>query len=91
MMNSREGFAGPINLGNSDEFTMNELAEILLEMTGSKSKIVRLPLPADDPVRRKPLIDLAKKELGWTPIVPLRIGLGKTVDYFRQLINGETI
>ena len=91
MMNSREGFTGPINLGNPEEFTINELAEILLEMTDSKSKIVRLPLPEDDPVRRKPLIDLAKKELSWTPIIPLRTGLEKTVGYFRQLINGETI
>jgi len=91
MMNSREGFTGPVNLGNPEEYTINELAEIILEMTGSKSKIIRLPLPADDPIKRKPLIDLAKNELGWTPIVPVRTGLKKTIDYFRRLIEGEII
>ena len=91
MMNSREGFTGPVNLGNPEEYTINELAEIILEMTGSKSKIIRLPLPADDPIKRKPLIDLAKNELGWTPIVPVRTGLKKTIDYFRRLIDGEII
>jgi len=86
MMDSREGFAGPVNLGNPAEFTVGELADIVLEMTGSKSRTVRRPLPQDDPLQRKPLIVLAKNELGWAPAVPLREGLEKTIGYFRELI-----
>lgn len=86
MMNSRDGFAGPVNLGNPGEFTMLELAEKVIELTGSSSKIVFRPLPEDDPKQRKPMIDLAQKELnGWTPKVALEEGLKKTIEYFRSL------
>ncbi len=83
MMNSRDGFTGPVNLGNTEEFTMFELAELVIKLTGSKSKIVYQPLPMDDPSKRKPMIDLAKKELDWAPIVKLEDGLRKTIAYFR--------
>lgn len=82
MMNSREGFTGPVNLGNPGEFTMLELAEKVIAQTGSKSKIVYRPLPQDDPTQRKPVIDLAKKELDWQPKVMLDEGLRKTIAYF---------
>ena len=84
MMNSREGFTGPVNLGNPEEFTMLELAEKVLALTGSKSKIVYRPLPQDDPVQRKPVIDLAKKELDWKPKIILEEGLKKTISYFEK-------
>ena len=86
MMNSRDGFVGPVNIGNPGEFTIRELAEIVTEVTGSRSKIVYEPLPSDDPVQRKPLIDLAKKELGWEPAIALKDGLVKTIEYFAQII-----
>ncbi|TDK41895.1 UDP-glucuronic acid decarboxylase family protein [Algoriphagus formosus] len=86
LMNSRDGFTGPVNIGNPGEFTMLELANLVLELTESKSKLVFMPLPQDDPMQRKPVIDLAKKELGWEPTVPLREGLLKTIDYFRQIV-----
>lgn len=82
MMNSRDGFTGPVNLGNPGEFTMLELAEKVIQFTGSRSKIVHMPLPQDDPTRRKPVIELAKKELGWEPKTPLDNGLQKTIQYF---------
>ena len=85
MMNSRDGFTGPVNLGNPGEFTMLELAEKVLALTGSKSKIVYKPLPQDDPTQRKPVIDLAKKELDWEPKVALEEGLKKTIAYFEQV------
>ena len=87
MMNSRDGFTGPVNLGNPGEFTMLELAEKVIELTGSKSKIIHQPLPADDPTQRKPVIDLAKKELGWKPKIKLDDGLLKTMDYFKKEVN----
>ena len=87
MMDSREGFTGPINLGNPGEFTMLELAELVLEITGSKSLISYLPLPQDDPVQRKPVIELAKKELRWEPRIQLREGLEKTIAYFANIIR----
>ena len=76
---------GPINLGNPGEFTMIELAEQVLKLTGSRSKIIHLPLPQDDPRQRKPDISLARAQLGWEPKVPLAEGLKRTIDYFRQL------
>ncbi|SEA23663.1 UDP-glucuronic acid decarboxylase family protein [Selenomonas ruminantium] len=85
MMNSRDGFTGPVNLGNPGEFTMLELAEKVLALTGSKSKIVYKPLPQDDPTQRKPVIDLAKKELDWEPKVALNEGLKKTIAYFEEV------
>jgi UDP-glucuronate decarboxylase len=88
LMNSRDGFTGPVNIGNPGEFTMLELAQLVIEMTGSKSKLQFLPLPQDDPMQRQPVIDLAKKELDWEPKVDLRSGLVKTIDYFDKLLKG---
>jgi UDP-glucuronate decarboxylase len=85
LMNSREGFTGPVNVGNPNEFTIRELAETVIELTGSKSKIVFEPLPADDPMQRQPDISLAKKELGWEPNIQLREGLTKTIEYFKSI------
>ena len=76
---------GPINIGNPDEVTMRELAERILSLTGSRSKIVLLPLPSDDPRQRQPDIELAKKTLSWTPIVGLDEGLRETIAYFRNI------
>ena len=87
MMDSREGFTGPVNLGNPDEITIVGLAETVVKMTGSKSKIVHVPLPPDDPYKRKPTIELAKRELDWTPTISLETGLGKTIEYFHRLIS----
>lgn len=87
MMDSREGFTGPVNLGNPGEFTMLELAELVIRMTNSKSKIVFCPLPQDDPKQRKPVIDLAKKELDWEPTIPLEKGLEKTIAYFVERLK----
>lgn len=90
MMNSRDGFVGPVNIGNPIEFTMLELAELVIELTNSKSKIIHMPLPQDDPMQRQPVIDLAKKELnGWEPKIHLREGLGKTINYFDGLIKSN--
>ncbi len=87
MMDSRKDFTGPVNLGNPVEFTMLELADMVINLTGSRSKIVHKPLPKDDPVKRKPLITLANRELGWEPKVMLREGLKKTVSYFEKEEN----
>jgi UDP-glucuronate decarboxylase len=84
MMDSRDYFSGPVNIGNPTEFTIKELAEMVIRLTDSKSKIVYLPLPQDDPKQRRPDITLAKKELGWSPVVPLEEGLLKTIDYFKE-------
>ncbi len=85
LMESESGVTGPINLGNPGEFTMLELAEQVLDLTKSKSKIRHLPLPADDPKQRKPDISRARQYLGWEAGIPLAEGLARTVDYFRQL------
>lgn len=85
MMNSRDGFTGPVNLGNPGEYTMLELAEKVLKLTGSNAKIVYKPLPSDDPTQRKPVIELAKKELDWEPHIMLEEGLRRTIDYFREV------
>ncbi|MCE5336629.1 MAG: SDR family oxidoreductase [Desulfobacteraceae bacterium] len=90
LMKTPKGFTGPVNLGNPTEFTILELADLVLEMTGSKSELVRKPLPQDDPVMRKPNISLAKEHLGWEPKVPLREGLKKTIDYFDDLLRAES-
>ena len=84
LMNSREGFSGPVNIGNPGEFTMLELANKVIDYTGSKSKLVFFPLPQDDPMQRKPIIDLAKTELGWEPKIDLNEGLQKTISYFKR-------
>ncbi len=86
MMNSRDGFTGPVNLGNPGEFSMLQLAEKVIALTESKSKIIYRPLPQDDPTQRKPIIDLAKKELDWTPTIPLDEGLVRTIEYFKGQI-----
>lgn len=86
MMNSRNGFTGPVNLGNSKEFTMLELAQKVIELTESKSKIIFLPLPQDDPKQRKPLTDMAKKELDWEAEIQLDAGLKETINYFKTKI-----
>ena len=85
MMNS-ENFTGPVNLGNPEEFTMMELAEIIMKLTGSSSKIVHCPLPGDDPTQRRPVIELAKDKLNWEPVIPLEEGLMKTIAYFREIV-----
>ena len=88
MMATGDDFIGPVNIGNPVEFTMLELAQNIIELTGSSSKIVYLPLPADDPTQRQPDISLAKEKLGnWEPKVPLREGLIKTIEYFDQLLS----
>jgi UDP-glucuronate decarboxylase len=85
MMNNSTGFIGPVNIGNPHEFTIRQLAEQVIEMCGSKSKLVQRPLPPDDPTRRKPDISLAKNELGWEPKIELAEGLKHTVDWFKSI------
>lgn len=85
LMDSEPGFTGPVNLGNPGEFTIRQLAEKVIEMTGSSSQIVTQPLPQDDPMQRKPDISLAHDRLGWTPQIDLEEGLGRTIKYFSQL------
>ena len=87
MMNSEEGFTGPINLGNPGEFTMLELAEMVLKLVGSRSKLVFKPLPEDDPRQRKPDISLAKTKLAWEPKVALADGLKETIVYFKGVLS----
>ena len=82
-MMETEDFTGPVNIGNPMEFTMLELAEKVVALTGSASTIIHRPLPSDDPLQRKPVIDLAKDKLGWAPKIPLEEGLEKTIAYFR--------
>ena len=90
MMKTDDDFTGPVNIGNPGEFTMLELANEIIDITGSKSKIVHLPLPQDDPTQRQPDISLAKEKLdGWEPTIPLREGLVKTIAYFEQLLKEE--
>jgi UDP-glucuronate decarboxylase len=86
MMNNNDGFIGPVNLGNPTEFTILELAEQVIRLTGSSSKIVFKPLPADDPTQRRPNIDLARQKLGWQPTIELEEGLNRTISYFREVI-----
>ncbi len=87
MMATEVGFTGPVNIGNPTEFTMLELAEIVLRLTSSKSKIVYQPLPSDDPKQRQPNTELAKAKLGWTPKVTLEDGLKETISYFLKLLD----
>jgi UDP-glucuronate decarboxylase len=87
MMDTPEGMTGPINLGNPGEYTMLELAEKVLQLTGSRSKLVFRTLPQDDPRQRKPDIALAQQHLGWKPTISLDEGLGKTIAYFRQTLQ----
>jgi UDP-glucuronate decarboxylase len=84
MMNTKDNITGPVNLGNPEEFTIKELAEIIIDITGSSSKIIYLPQVADDPMQRQPIIDKAKEELNWKPVVNLKEGLVKTIAYFEK-------
>lgn len=87
MMNSPAEITGPVNLGNPGEFSMRELAELVLRLTGSKSRVEYLELPVDDPRRRCPDITLARTTLDWNPTIPLSVGLDRTIENFRQRLN----
>ena len=86
-MMQTENFIGPVNIGNPDEFTILELAETVIRLTGSRSRLIHLPLPQDDPTQRKPDITLARKKLNWEPTVRLEEGLKKTIAYFEQVLS----
>ncbi len=86
-MESGEEFIGPVNIGNPDEFTILELAQKVIGLTGSRSRLVYAPLPEDDPMQRQPNISLAKKELDWEPVIKLEEGLLKTIEYFTRIIS----
>jgi UDP-glucuronate decarboxylase len=86
LMASDSSFTGPVNIGNPGEFTMIELAEKVLALTSSSSRLMHRPLPKDDPRQRKPNIELAKNVLGWEPKILLIEGLSKTIDYFRTVV-----
>ena len=86
LMNTDDGFLGPVNLGNPVEFTIKELAERVIELTGSQSELVYKPLPADDPMQRKPDITLAIEKMGWEPDIQLQEGLIKTIAYFQEMV-----
>lgn len=86
---NKENFIGPVNIGNPDEFTIKQLAEMTLKLTGSKSKIVYRELPEDDPQQRQPDISLARSELGWKPTVKLEDGLKNTIKYFKEIITQD--
>jgi UDP-glucuronate decarboxylase len=87
LMDSPDGFTGPVNLGNPHEMSIREMAETIVRLTGSNSKIVNKPLPSDDPTQRQPDISLAKSELGWEPSVGFEEGLRRTIEYFKNLID----
>jgi UDP-glucuronate decarboxylase len=86
-MSSEDGFTGPVNIGNPDEFTILQLAETILRISGSKSKIIYKPLPSDDPKQRQPNIEFAKANLDWEPKVDLEDGLKMTIEYFKKLVR----
>jgi UDP-glucuronate decarboxylase len=86
MMATDDSFVGPVNIGNPNEFTIRELAEKVIQMTGSTSKIAYRPLPHDDPKQRRPDISLAKKRLDWEPTIQLEQGLQKTIEYFKGIV-----
>jgi UDP-glucuronate decarboxylase len=89
-MNSPDDFTGPVNIGNPGEYTILELADKIITLTGSNSTIVYKPLPQDDPLQRKPDITLAREKLGWNPVTELENGLQRTIDYFKNLnYNGS--
>jgi UDP-glucuronate decarboxylase len=90
LMNTDDKFMGPVNLGNPGEFTIRELAEKTLEMTGSSSELINMPLPQDDPTQRQPDISLAKEKLGWEPVIKLEQGLASTIDYFKTVVRKNT-
>ena len=90
LMNGPEDFTGPVNLGNPNEFTILQLSEKIIELTGSKSELLFKPLPQDDPVQRCPDISLAREKLGWEPKIPLEQGLTRTIEHFRGLLERGT-
>jgi UDP-glucuronate decarboxylase len=87
LMNTADEFTGPVNLGNPREFTITELAEKVISLTGSKSRTVHKALPSDDPRQRQPDIALARQVLGWEPNTPLEKGLPKTIEYFEEVLR----
>lgn len=87
LMESSDDFTGPVNIGNPNEFTIMQLAEVIVEAVGSSSKIITQPLPSDDPKQRQPDISLAKQTLSWEPSVELQEGVRKTIDYFRSVVD----
>ena len=89
LMNTEDGYTGPVNLGNPGEFTIKELAEKVIELTGSRSKLNFQPLPEDDPKQRKPEIDLAREKLDWQPSITLNEGLPRTIEYFDAYLKGK--
>jgi UDP-glucuronate decarboxylase len=89
MMNGADDFFGPVNIGNPGEFTILQLARLVIDLTGSKSKIDFQPLPADDPTQRKPDITLAENKLGWQPKIALEQGLITTIQYFRDTLKSS--
>jgi UDP-glucuronate decarboxylase len=91
LMATPPSFTGPLNLGNPGEFTIRQLAELVIEMTGSRSKLIYLPLPQNDPKQRQPDITLAKQHLDWQPTVPLREGLSRTIEYFDRLLSEQSL
>ncbi|ACB27726.1 UDP-glucuronate decarboxylase [Methylobacterium sp. PvP062] len=91
MMATGAAITGPVNLGNADEFTIRQLADLVVDLSGSRSKLVHAPLPVDDPRQRRPDIALAEQLLDWRPTVPLREGLMKTIAYFERLLASEQI
>jgi UDP-glucuronate decarboxylase len=91
LMNTSDHITGPINLGNPVEFTMLELATLVIELTGSRSAIEFKPLPVDDPKQRQPDIKVARDTLGWIPMVPLREGLVKTIAYFEKMAHASSV
>ena len=87
MMDANDDVSGPINLGNPSEFTIKELAEAIINLTGAKSELIKQPLPEDDPLQRQPDITIAKQQLNWKPSIDLEAGLTKTIDYFRAFVD----
>ena len=87
LMKTSDDFIGPINVGNPVEFTIKQLAEMVIQLTGSRSKLAYLPLPQDDPVQRQPNIELAMEKLGWEPVITLEEGLKKTIEYFKKKLG----
>jgi hypothetical protein len=90
MMENTQGFTGPVNLGNPGEFTIRQLADMVLQKIETSSKLVQRPLPSDDPTQRRPEISLAGEMLGWKPTIPLSDGLDRTIAYFRKRIGNRT-
>ena len=86
LMNSPKDVTGPINIGNPGEFSIRQLAELVIAQTGARSELVQMPLPKDDPRQRRPDITLAREKLGWEPTVPLAQGLEKTIAYFKSVM-----